>query len=206
MEFSADILMQFMDATTGREARPMLFEALRHTEQRGQAIDLGCGPGNDVLELLKAGFHVLATDGHVAAIERTRERADDAGFADRLTTRLARFAQVHLEPNSADLIHAGFALPFTTVAEFDHIWTSICTALRPGAVFAGQFFGVKDDWAHDEERSELRAFTRAEVDNLLQAFEICHFEEVDRDGETATGTEKHWHVFHVVARRPRDPA
>jgi tellurite methyltransferase len=28
------------------------------------------------------------------------------------------------------------------------------------------------------------------------------FEEEDEDGATALGTQKHWHVYHIVARKP----
>jgi hypothetical protein len=29
-----------------------------------------------------------------------------------------------------------------------------------------------------------------------------HLEEADQDGATSQGTPKHWHVFHVIARKP----
>jgi hypothetical protein len=56
---------------------------------------------------------------------------------------------------------------------------------------------VNDEWA----RTGLVVHTRAEVQELLAPFEIEHLEEVDREGKTAIGTTKHWHLFHVVARK-----
>jgi len=185
----------------GREPRPLLLRVLAERDEVGHAIDLGCGPGNDTLELLREGWTVHAIDAHAIAVETTRGRAAAADVDDRLTTSIARFAAIDLEPASADVIHAGFSLPFTTRDEFDAIWSAIGKALRPAGIFIGQLFGVNDTWARDPDRRELTAFTREEVHGLLNDYSVEHLEEVDRDGTTSTGTEKHWHVFHIIARR-----
>ncbi|WP_372592992.1 hypothetical protein [Actinotalea sp.] len=36
---------------------------------------------------------------------------------------------------------------------------------------------------------------------LLEGLEVLHREEEDAPGTSCTGP-KHWHVFHVIARRP----
>jgi tellurite methyltransferase len=64
-------------------------------------------------------------------------------------------------------------------------------------LFMGEFLGVNDDWA----REGYTAHSRAEVEAFLTAFEPLHFEEVERDGFTIRGTPKHWHAFHVIARK-----
>ena len=43
--------------------------------------------------------------------------------------------------------------------------------------------------------------TRAEAEELLRGLAVEQFLEIDEDGKTALGDAKHWHVFHVVARR-----
>jgi len=43
--------------------------------------------------------------------------------------------------------------------------------------------------------------TRAEAEALFRVFELERFEEVEEDGETVLKNPKHWHVFHVVARK-----
>ncbi|MCA9297043.1 MAG: class I SAM-dependent methyltransferase [Phycisphaerales bacterium] len=201
MTFSTHDLRRFIDATVGRDARPLLLQTMGHFDGPGHAVDLGCGPGNDVLALLAAGWTVDAFDVHALAIETTAARAAERGLGDGLRTTIARFSEVELAPRSADLIHAGFSLPFTTADEFRTIWRAIADALRDGGRFVGQLFGVNDTWAKDPDRQELTAFTRRDVDALLAPFEVEHLEEVDRDGVTATGTEKHWHVFHIIAKR-----
>jgi tellurite methyltransferase len=43
--------------------------------------------------------------------------------------------------------------------------------------------------------------TREEAEELLRGFDVERFTEVEEDGQTALGEAKHWHLFHVVARR-----
>ncbi|MDO8550913.1 MAG: hypothetical protein Q7S39_12285 [Ignavibacteria bacterium] len=43
--------------------------------------------------------------------------------------------------------------------------------------------------------------TKQQVENLLSDMEIIELTEEDKDGRTANGTPKHWHVFHVIARK-----
>jgi tellurite methyltransferase len=44
--------------------------------------------------------------------------------------------------------------------------------------------------------------SRDEVLTLLRGLEVEHLQEIDEDGTTAVGDAKHWHLFHVVARKP----
>ena len=36
---------------------------------------------------------------------------------------------------------------------------------------------------------------------LLGDLDIEHLHEVDEDGATVVGAAKHWHLFHIVARK-----
>jgi hypothetical protein len=42
---------------------------------------------------------------------------------------------------------------------------------------------------------------RTQVEKLFDGFRFEHLEEVERDGKTVWGEPKHWHVFHIVARK-----
>ncbi len=44
--------------------------------------------------------------------------------------------------------------------------------------------------------------SRGEIEQLLDGWEVERLDELDQDGQTAVGERKHWHLFHVVARRP----
>jgi SAM-dependent methyltransferase len=167
--------------------------ALARFEAPGFAVDLGCGQGRDTFAMLQRGWHTLALDAHPEAIARLRERAPDE---PRLETRVASF--VDAEWPAADLVNAGYALPFCPPEHFDTVWARVVASVRPGGRFSGQLFGDRDEWAGDPE---LTFLTRDEALRRLEAFELERFDEEDADGKTALGDAKHWHVFHVVARR-----
>lgn len=34
-----------------------------------------------------------------------------------------------------------------------------------------------------------------------EPFDIIHFNEVEKDGKTALGNMKHWHIYNVIAKK-----
>lgn len=99
-----------------------------------------------------------------------------------------------------DLISAQFALPFTPPAHFAAVFARIQAALAPGGVFAGQFFGDHDEWNTPD--TTMTFVTHDQAVALLTGLETVEFRELEEDGNTADGTAKHWHVFHILARKP----
>ena len=97
------------------------------------------------------------------------------------------------------LVSSSYALPFCPRERFGGLWERIVGSLSAGARFCGQFFGDHDDWAPGD--GDMTFHTRGEVERLLAPFVLERLSEVDEDGKTALGEPKHWHVFHVVARR-----
>src|SRR6266516_2803532 len=161
------------------------------------ALDLFESEGRDTLELLRRGWRVLAIDAEPEAIERLRARPDlDPDAAARLETRLISFEDA--EWRQAHLVNSSFALPFCPPDRFPALWERIPSSLRRGGRFSGQLFGDRDAWAQDPALSFHR---RADVEDLLQAFQLERFDEIEEDGKTAVGEPKHWHVFHIVARK-----
>lgn len=193
----------YFKAVAGKEARETLVKALEIIDEPGFAIDLGCGEGRDTVELLARGWRVLAIDGHGMAADLTLHHPrlpKDA--AERLEVKLAEMEAVELPP--CDLLNASFSLPFCRPEKFDDLWDRIHASIRPGGVFAGQLFGDRDTWATLPDRSHQN---RKKVGEMFRGrYQLEHFQEEERDGIDTLGNAKHWHTFHIVARRCPDDA
>ena len=181
------------DAVAGSEPRETLVGALERFDEPGVAVDLGCGTGRDTIELLRRGWRVLAIDAEAEAIRRLRSNTGDD---ELLETQVAGFEEAALP--ACDLVNSSFALPFCPPQRFDALWSRIGAALRPGGRFSGQLFGDRDGWAPDPG---ITFHTYTDVERLLADYEVERFEEVEVDRKTAVGDPKHWHLFHVIARR-----
>lgn len=76
-----------------RNARHLAADYMRRTIREGDAVvDATMGNGKDTLflcELVGDGGHVYAFDVQAEAVARTRERVEEAGFAERTTLLLA---------------------------------------------------------------------------------------------------------------------
>jgi len=188
---------EYYERTAGRPPRRTLLTALERAGAGAgrQAVDLGCGDGRDTVALLRQGWRVLAIDAEPAAIERLTQRPDLPPGA-LLETRCARFEDAALP--AADLINASFSLPLVPPERFGALWARLAASLTPGGRFSGQLFGERDGWRGEKAITFL---TRAEAERLLAGFEIELFEEEESDAATPYGKQKHWHLFHIVARR-----
>jgi len=192
---------RFYDAV-GSEPRATLLEALQRFEGEEQgsrdrfAVDLGCGTGQDTVELLRRGWRVLAVDGQAEAIDRIRGLGLSDDELGRLETRVSRFETAEWPP--ADLVNSSFALPFCLPADFPAVWERIVSSLRSGGRFSGHLFGDRDEWSNEDD---MTFQTREEAEALLGGFEVELFDEIEEDSETAVGEPKHWHFFQIVARR-----
>ncbi|MFP6749819.1 MAG: methyltransferase domain-containing protein, partial [Alphaproteobacteria bacterium] len=163
----------------------------------GHAVDLGCGGGRDTVEMLRRGWSVLAIDAQASAIETLLARPELARLGAQPQTQVSRFEAARWP--ETDLVNSSFALPLCPKADFLEIWQRIHDGLRPHGRFCGQLYGDRDEWAGDPTNSH---FTRAEVDHLLAGYEVEMFHEEETDSRTLRGKAKHWHIFHIVARKP----
>lgn len=194
----------YFGAVLGKPARDTLLAALELFDKDAakspapigerSAIDLGCGEGRDTLELLRRGWRVLAIDSTPEAFEHLLPRVP-ADQRARLETRVAAMEQLQLP--HCDLLNASYTLPFCAADQFETMWRKLVASVRRGGRLAGQLFGDRDDWARCGDRCH---FTRAQVERLYAEFVWENFREEEHDESDSSGV-KHWHVFHVVARK-----
>lgn len=186
----------YYDGAKGRPPRETLIEAASAFARPGFAVDLGCGDGRDTVELLRRGWRVLGVDSSEEGIVRLKAR-DDLPAERTLETRIAKIEETAWPP--ADLVNASFVLPLVPPSAFGRVWKRIGASLVPGGRFAGQLYGPRDGWA---ERPGLSILDREAVERLISGFAVERFDEAETDEPTAKGTPKHWHVFHLVLRKP----
>ena len=71
----------------------------------------------------------------------------------------------------------------------------------PGGRFAGQLFGDRDTWAALPDRTH---HTRIQAEKLLLGMDVEMFKEDEKDAADSEGNDKHWHVYHIVAKNPTE--
>ena len=187
-------LSEYFRATLDKPLHPIFEQLDPHLPKQGVALELGCGVGTGVLHLLERGLSVVAVDSEREALDLLEERLPEGADVAVLETR---FQDLQLPPETYDVVVAGFSLYFLSPEEFASFWPRLVRAMKPGGVLAGQLLGVNDSW--NDQGFSLH--TREEVDRLLEPFDVLHLEEVERDGKTVWGEAKHWHAFHIVARK-----
>lgn len=194
--------LRYYQATEGRPPRPTLLFALDRFDAegiRGRAADLGCGDGRDAIELLRRGWSVIAIDAEAAGIERLRGRADLPKEA-KLDARCRRFEDA--EWGAVELVNSSFALPSCPPQAFPALWRRITASLVSGGRFAGQLYGPRDSWAHrGQHGAPVTIHDETAARALFAGYAIELFEEEETDSVTPRGEAKHWHIFHVVARK-----
>jgi tellurite methyltransferase len=117
--------------------------------------------------------------------------------ADKITPIAARLEEVPL-PIGVKWVNSSFAMPLCEPARFAALWERIREALPVGGRFTGQWYGPHDSWVG---RPGITFLDRAEAESLLDGFEIEMFDEEETDSVTPRGNPKHWHIFHIVARK-----
>lgn len=165
---------------------------------RALALDLGCGDGRDTIEILRRGWKVVAVDAEPEALRQLSAR-NLPRASERLTPVLARLEEVPL-PLGVRLVNSSFAMPLCEPDRFHDLWARIREALPPGGRFSGQWYGVRDSWCG---RPGITFLERREAEAMLDDLDVEMFEEEEADGVTPRGKAKHWHIFHVVACKPR---
>jgi hypothetical protein len=116
--------------------------------------------------------------------------------AERLQTLVAPYHETPLP--SAQLVYAGYSLPFCPPEHCQGVWARIVAAITPGGLFAGHLFGDRDGWAG---APGMCFHTRAEAEALYSSFELETFREIDEVRPSALEGPKHWHVFEIIARK-----
>jgi SAM-dependent methyltransferase len=198
-EFEDHSWEAFCEATASRGPLEYFHSAMEYVNGNvgaGRlAIDVGTGGGADARDLLSRGWRVFALDAEPASRRLLEERTPQ-NARERLEIATGSFHTVALPP--ADLVHAQFSLPFAG-DDFNAGVANVLASVVPGGAFVGQLFGANDDWASDPH---VASVDRQWIEQTFSDFSELEIDERDHDGPYGTGGAiKHWHFFHIRARR-----
>lgn len=178
----------YLSRTATYSPRDLLVQATSLVPVHGAALDLGCGAGVDARYLHDKGFDVTAVDSN----------PDVKKYVENIAVVISSFADFEYGVQEYILVNAQYALPFNPPNTFGSVFKRVTESLKPGGIFVGQFFGPEDDWAG---RPTMNFHSRAEVESLLDAYDVLVLREENKEGSLAAGGTKHWHVFHVIAQK-----
>lgn len=184
---------EYYEITKAKPPSKLLVKALEYVTDKGKAIDIGAGALKDTRYLLEQGFEVTAIDKSPLMEQEAKDLENDKLHA--LTTS---FEDFDFPENKYDIASSMFALPFTEPQHFEKVFTNIKNSLKKDGIFCGQFFGINDEWS---KNPKMTFHTEDQIKNLLTGLEILSFKEIEEDSTIANGTPKHWHIFHVIARK-----
>lgn len=152
---------------------------------RGEALDLGCGPGGDTLWLARRGWRVTATDISAVAIARVAERAHSSGLADRVTAERHDLAQSfpsgRFDLVSAHYLHTPFDLPR------ERVLRTAAHALSPGGRLLVVDHGSTAPWSWNQDPDARFPSPAKVAAGLDLAPDRWRVERADAPRRTTTG-------------------
>ena len=104
---------QYNEQTKNNPLRPLLLKSLElFKEYKGNAIDIGCGAGNDSVFLCDNGWNVLAVDKNADGLNNLQEKCPQIQTINNSFENL-------IELPKADLVITFFSVPFCTPQYFN---------------------------------------------------------------------------------------
>lgn len=185
----------------------------------GEALDIGCGKGDDALFLAEKRFNVTAIDINSNAIKNLEERAKKSGV--HVNTAHLDLRNFQLEENRYSIIIAINSLFFLSHDEFADAVERIKNSAKPGGIIIITSFTVQDPMfdkmskSADFFKKNNRTFENKKGDkwyflelNELKTyfedrFEVLFFnEEIVQDKGHYGAPEPHQHaIARIVAKK-----
>lgn len=155
------------------------------------AIDLGCGCGNETVYMIRNGIKVLAIDRQLNEkfiLNRLNDKQKE-----NIIFQQQEFESIEL--TNVDVITAFFSVPFCNPKYFNQLWDKIYDSINYNGYFVGQLFGDRDDW---KKSSLINTFTIEEVKEYLKKYKVIKLEEVEYIRKK---DNKKWHYYNIIAQK-----
>ena len=180
----------YQNKTYGDDVCKLLIEFLDNYKI-DNAIDLGCGSGNESVYMVKNGIKVLAIDRQLNQDFILNRLSDDE--KKLISFKEGNFENIELP--KTQLLTAFFSIPFCNPNKFDELWTKIYNSIEDDGYFVGQLFGDRDAW---NVVDSINTFPIDKVKEYLKKFKIIKLEEVEYVRES---DNKKWHFYDIIAQK-----
>ena len=180
----------YQNKTYGDDVCKLLIEFLDNYKI-DNAIDLGCGSGNESVYMVKNGIKVLAIDRQLNKDFILNRLSDDE--KKLISFKEGSFENIELP--KTQLLTAFFSIPFCNPNNFDELWTKIYNSIEDNGYFVGQLFGDRDAW---NVVDSINTFPINKVKAYLKKFKIIKLEEVEYVRES---DNKKWHFYDIIAQK-----
>ena len=180
----------YQTKTYGDNVCKLLIEFLDN-HKIDNAIDLGCGSGNETVYMVKNGIKVLAIDRQLNQDFILNRLSDDE--KKLISFKENSFEDVELP--RTNLLTAFFSIPFCDPNNFDELWTKIYNSIEDNGYFVGQLFGNRDAW---NVVDSINTFPIDKVKEYLKGYKIIKLEEVEYVRES---DNKKWHFYDIIAQK-----
>lgn len=180
----------YQNETYGNNVCKLLIEFLDNYKI-DNAIDLGCGSGNETVYMIKNGIKVLAIDRQLNQDFILNRLSDNE--KKMISFKESSFEDVELPKTK--LLTAFFSIPFCNPNNFDELWTKIYNSIEDNGYFVGQLFGDRDAWNVVES---INTFSIDKVKEYLKNYNIIKLEEIEYVRES---DNKKWHFYDIIAQK-----
>lgn len=164
------------------------------------AIDLGCGLGQDSIWLLENGFNVISCDFSEKALNKFKETYPEANIMNLDITDNLPF-----KSNTIGLVNANLSLHYFDFKKTIEIFDNIYTLLEPGGYFIGRMNSDKNGYVNDDyieieknfyydpiKEQHKRLFNQEQFDILTKKYKVIILKE---DETTRKGRKKYTWEF-----------
>lgn len=155
------------------------------------AVDLGCGSGNETVYMIKNGINVTAIDRQL----NKKYILDRINEEEKNKVEFIESDFINVQVPKTQLVTAFFSIPFCDPNYFNTLWKKIYDAIETDGYFVGQLFGDRDAWSAN---SDINTFDIETAKKYLKEYNILHFEEIEYIRES---DNKKWHFYNIIAQK-----